>query len=172
MTDRPVNTKAELLARIEHTWNSLNAALERLTEQQLTAIRDTQGWTVKDHLIHLAAWERSAVFFLQGQPRYDGLSVEQALYLGGSFDDINAVIYQQHKAMPLTEALAQFHDAHKQMLKLLQPLSDADLMKTYQQYLPEETGDDRLAIDVVYSNTAGHYEEHLGWIETLVGNGT
>jgi hypothetical protein len=168
MTNRPVNTKADLLAGIARAWDSLNAALERLTEQQMTAVRDAQGWTVKDHLIHLAAWERSTVFFLQGQPRYTGLGVDRAVYERGDFDEINAVIFQQHKDMPLAEALALIRDVHQQMLQELQPLSDKDLMKAYQQYLPDEAGDDRLAVDVVNSNTAGHYNEHLEWIEALV----
>jgi tRNA(adenine34) deaminase len=170
MTDLLINSKAKLLTSIERSWDSLNAALERLSEQQMTSIQDAQGWTVKDHLIHLAAWERSAVFFLQGQPRYLGLGVDQALYLRGSFDDTNAVIFEQHKGMSLAEAKAQFQDVHQQMLNLLQPLTDADLLKTYQEYLPEETGDDRLAIDVVYGNTAGHYQEHQAWMEALVSN--
>src|SRR5574342_366784 len=101
MTKRPANTKAELLASIEPAWITLNAMLDRLTDRQKTTIKDEQGWTVKDHLIHLAAWERSVVFFLQGQPRYAGLCVNQALYKNGTFDDINATIFQERKEMPL-----------------------------------------------------------------------
>jgi hypothetical protein len=155
---------------IEPAWVALNAALDRLTDRQKTTLKDAQGWTVKDHLIHLAAWERSVVFFLQGQPRYAGLGVAQALYENGSADDINAAIFQQRKKMPLAEAIAQFRTVHEQLMQLLQPLTNADLHKPYRHYLPDELGDDRLAIDVVYSNTIGHFAEHLEWIETLVGN--
>jgi hypothetical protein len=170
MMNRPANTKAELLAAIEPAWVTLIAELDRLTDGQKTSIKDAQGWSVKDHLIHMAAWERSVVFFLQGQPRYAGLEVDQALYKNGTFDDINAAIFQQHKAMSLAEAMAQLRDVHRQLMQLLQPLTDADLQKPYRAYLPDELGDDRLAIDVIYSNTAGHFREHLDWIETLVGN--
>lgn len=168
--NRPANTKAELLAAIEPAWVTLNAKLDRLTDGQKTSIKDAQGWSVKDHLIHMAAWERSVVFFLRGQPRYAGLKVDQALYKNGTFDEVNAAIFQQHKAMSLAEATAQFRDVHQQLMQLLQPLTDADLHKPYQAYLPDELGDDRLAIDVIYSNTAGHFREHLDWIQTLVGN--
>jgi len=167
---RPAYTRSELLATIESAWIALDATLDRLTDRQMTTIKDAQGWTVKDHLIHLAAWERSVVFFLQSQPRHAGLGVDQALYQSGNFDDINAAIFQQRKVMPLAEAMAQFHNVHRQLMELLQPLTDADLQKPYRAYLPEESGDDRLAIDVIYSNTAGHFREHLDWIESLVGN--
>jgi hypothetical protein len=170
MTKRPVNTKAELLATIESTWASLDAALGRLTDRQKTTLKDAQGWTVKDHLIHMAAWERSVVFFLQGQPRHAGLGVDEALYENGSADDVNAAIFQQHKEMPLAEAVVQFRDVHQQLIQLLEPLTDADLHKPYRAYLPDEPGDDRTAMDVIYSNTTGHFEEHLDWIATLVGN--
>lgn len=166
-----MNTKAELLATIEPAWAALNAALDRLTDIQKTTIKDAQGWTVKDHLIHLAAWERSVVFFLKGRPRHAGLGVDQALYEIGSFDDINAAIFEQRKEIPLAEAVAQFRDIHRHLIQVLQPLADADLHKPYRHYLPDELGDDRSAIDVIYGNTTGHFEEHLNWIETLVGKG-
>ena len=170
MTEHPTNTKAELLANIESAWTTLNAALDRLTDKQMTTVKDAQGWMVKDHIIHLTAWERSAAFFLQGQPRHAGLGVDQALYVNGSYDDINAAIFQQRKDMPLAEALAQFRDVHRQLMQLLQPLTDADLHKTYRQYLHDELGDNRSAIEVIYGNTTGHFGEHLNWIETLVGD--
>ena len=170
MTERRVTTKVELLAEIERTWTALNTTLAHLTEVQMTIPRDAQGWAVKDHLIHLMAWERGVVFFLQGQPRHDGLGVDEAIYLNGTDDEINAVIQQQRQVLPLTEVLAQFHRTHQQLLQLLQPLTDLDLQKLYRHYLPDEPGegDGPPAIDVVNGNSARHFAEHLAWIEALV----
>jgi hypothetical protein len=168
MTNRPTNTKSELLASIEPAWKALTTALGRLTESQKTTIKDPQGWAVKDHLGHLAAWERSVVFFLQGQPRHAGLGVDRALYKNGNFDEINAVIFQHNQGVSLGEAEAQLNQVYQQLLELLQPLTDADLLKPYVAYLPDERGDERLAMDVIYDNTTSHYQEHQGWIEALV----
>jgi hypothetical protein len=169
MTDRPVTNKAELLAELESTWTSLNAALDRLTEDQMTRPRDAQGWTVKDHLIHLTYWERSAVFFLQGQPRHEGLGVAEVLYLNGNEDEVNAAIYQAHKDLTWQEARAQLRSTHQQLSELLQPLPDTDLQKPYRHYLPEEPGegDGPPALNVVYGNSAHHFAEHLPWITAL-----
>jgi len=171
MAERRVTTKAELLAENERAWVALNAALDRLTEAHMTTITDAQGWTVKDHIIHLTAWERSVVFFLQGKPRHAGLGVDEALYLKGTDDEINAVIFQQRKDRPLSDAFAQFRDVHQQLLTLLQPLTDADLQKPYRHYLPNEPGDGDgpSASNVIYGNSADHFTEHLAWIEALVG---
>jgi hypothetical protein len=79
MTGRQVMIKAELLADIEPAWAALNAALDRLTPTQMTTIKDGQGWTVKDHLIHLTAWERSIVFFLTAHHFTEHLAWIEAL---------------------------------------------------------------------------------------------
>ena len=60
------HTKAELMSEVDAAWTSLNAVLDRLTATQLSEVRDEQGWNVKDHLMHMAVWERSVVVFLQG----------------------------------------------------------------------------------------------------------
>ena len=170
MTEPHVTNKAELLIEIEHTWLALNTALESLTETQLTLPQDAQGWTVKDHLIHITFWERSAVFFLQGEPRHQGLGVEETLYLNGDDNAINASIYQQHKDIPLSEVLSHFRSIHQQLLRQLQPLTDVDLQKPYRHYLPEEPGegDGPTALNVIYGNSAHHFVEHLPWITALI----
>lgn len=170
MTKPQVTTKVVLLSEIEQTWTALLAAINRLTEAQLTIPQDAQGWTAKDHLVHLAAWERSITSFLQGQPRHEGLGVAESMYLNGTFEDINEVIQQQHKNLPLADAITQLRDTHQQLLALLQPLTDDDLNQPYRHYLPDEPGrgDGSPAIDLIYGNTADHFADHLAWIETLV----
>lgn len=63
----PRYTKAELATEIEAAWTRLNGALDRLNQAQMTDIRDAQGWAVKDHLVHMAAWERSVAVYLSSQ---------------------------------------------------------------------------------------------------------
>ena len=170
ITERRVTSQAELLVDIEQAWTTLNSALDHLTETQMTVPQDAQGWTVKDHLIHLTFWERSVVFFLQRQPCHQGLGVEEALYLNGNDDAINAIIYQRHRDLSLSEALSQFRSIHQQLLKLLEPLTDADLQKPYRHYLPDEPGegDGPPALNVIDGNSAHHFAEHLPWITALV----
>ncbi len=55
------------------------------------------------------------------------------------------------------------------LLAAIEPLTDADLQRRYRYYLPDEPGDDDgpPAINVIYGNSAGHFAEHLAWIEAL-----
>ena len=174
MDERRPTNKAEMMEDIARSWEELNTALDNLTEKQATSIKDAEGWTVKDHIIHMTAWERSVVFLLQGKPRHEGLGVEEALYLGGDDDKINAAIYEQRKDLPLAEAREQFRDTHRQLVALLEPMTEDDLSKTYRQYLPDEEGEGEgpPIYALVYGNTSGHFREHLGWIRELLGRET
>lgn len=170
MAQRRATTKAELLADIEQAWTALNAALDRLTQVEQTGPKDAQGWTVKDHLVHLAAWERSVIFMLQGKPRHAGLGVEEDLYLSKDYDRINAEIFQQHREQALDETMTQLNGTHQQMLELLQGLTDEDLHRPYRHYLPDEPGEGNgpPALNIIYGNTAEHFAEHLEWITQVV----
>ena len=170
MGEREATTKAELLEDIEKAWPELQAYLSRLSESQLTTIKDAEGWTVKDHIIHMTAWERSVVFFLQGKPRHEGLEVDVEVYLRHDDDEINAAVYEARKDLPYSEALGQFREVHAQLMRLVEQMTDDDLQKPYSHFLPNEPrdGDEPTALDMIYGNTADHFSEHLGWIRDLV----
>lgn len=164
------HTKAELVTEIAAAWTKLHTALDRLTEPQMTEIRDAHGWTVKDHLVHLAAWERSVAVFLQSKPRHAGLQVDEQLYLSGDEDAINAVIQQQRQDVSLAEVLAELRTVHGQLLSAIAPLSEDDLYKANSDFQPDTSGerDERPVIEMIYGTTAHHFREHQQWIASLV----
>ena len=161
-------TKTELLRRIEESWDTLQLAIAALGEAQLTGPRSADGWTVKDNLAHLAAWERSALAIVRGQPRYAALGVDAATYAQADFEKINALIQAAHRDQPAAEVLAGLRATHQELLAALEPLTDADLARPDTDFLPGERGfplDDRIV-----SNTYEHYEEHLGWFRALLAD--
>lgn len=163
-------TKADLLNAIEASWTKLNEALDRLTPEQMTEIRDPEGWSVKDHLVHMDAWERSVVVFLQGRPRHEGLGVDEQIYDRGDDDEINAAIQEQRKDISLSEALSELREVHGQLVSLLEPMTDDDMYKANSDFQPASSGerDERPIAGMIYSNTANHFTEHQEWIESLV----
>ncbi|CAA9556578.1 MAG: hypothetical protein AVDCRST_MAG18-722 [uncultured Thermomicrobiales bacterium] len=170
LSDLP-RDKAEVLARIAASHATLQATLGQWTDAQLTGPTDAQGWTIKDHLTHLAAWERSMVSLLHGRPRHEGLGVPEAVYQRDEIDEINAAIRERHKDCSLAEARELFADTHRQMLTTLDARTYDDLLKPYSHYLPDEPGDDNGSpvLDKVMGNTAEHYAEHLPWMAAIVG---
>ena len=172
MFDRINLSKAKLLDEIRQAWKDLNSCLDSLSETQMTSILDAQEWSIKDHLIHLSVWEQSVVFFLQKKPRHEGLGIDKTLFNSGSIDEINAVIQQEYKAMPLQEVRTRFREIHAMFMSLCNSLSDDDLSQTLTEFHPEtQSGDDRLPYHIILDNTAGHFREHLPWIEALIPQG-
>lgn len=170
MSDGHIASKEQLMAAIEHGWVQLTTALDRLTPADFTMHHDEQGWTVRDHVVHLAAWERSVLYLLTSRPRHEGLGIDATLYLTGGEDAINAAITAANRARPVAAALAELRGVHARLWDVLTPLDDGALQHRYRTYLPDEPGegDGPVVLDVIYSNTAHHYAEHLPWIEALI----
>jgi hypothetical protein len=163
------NTKTQLFADMERDWRALHAHLARLTVQQMTSVHDPEGWAVKDHLAHLAAWEESILVLFQDKPRHQGLGVAEELYASGSFDAVNAAIYEQRKDLSLDQVLSRLQSTHDQLLALVRPLSDDELNRPASSYFRNLSPAERRRLaDLVRENTAEHYAEHLEWIEALV----
>ena len=161
--------KADLLERIRRTRADLEQAIRRLSPAQLVAPGAAAGWSVKDHLAHIAVWELGLAALLQRRLRYAAMEVDEATYLRGA-DAINETIYERNKGRSAPDVLAEFRRAHQELLAAVGGLTEADLLKTYSYYQPDEPGEDSGAPIVrwIAGNTYEHYAEHQEWIEALV----
>jgi uncharacterized protein (TIGR03083 family) len=162
-------TQSELLTQIHHSYSALEQTLKPLTDAQLTR-PGPGGWSVKDHLTHLLAWENSMVFLLSGRARHLGLGVDEAMYLRGDDDEINAAVQRLHAARPPAEVLADFRATHQRMVEAIKRLSDADLLKVYSNYLPDEPGEEtgEPICKRILGNTVEHFDEHRDYIQSLL----
>ncbi len=171
MSDQAAPSKTELLATIEQAWAEFNAALDHLPPARF-AVRDAQGWTTVDHLVHLAAWERSVLALLEGQPRHAGLGIDEALWNAHDVDAINAAVQQRSRAMRPDEARGELEAAHSALVAALAERPESDLALPPYRFLPgaADDGDTRTLALVTLQNTVDHYAEHLGWIRELTGS--
>jgi len=168
MSDELQLSKAALLDRIESAWEELQVVIRGLDEAQLARVDDESGWSVADHLNHLAAWERGIAYVLTGRPRPEGMGITQAQWVGLTMDEINNVVHSQGQARGAAGALAGFRDAHAAMLDALGGLNDADLQRGYSTYDPQEKDNDKPIIGWIIGDTYDHYAEHLGYIRELL----
>jgi hypothetical protein len=167
-TDPDKVTVDQLLTRIEIAWNDLNSFLSHLSAEQLTTPTDAGGWTVKDHIIHLAVWEDGIRALLQKQSRREAMGISEDLWGNGSADDYNAVIQPRYKDMPLDEVITVSGDIHQRLVDTLRSMSNEDLQRPYNHYAPDSDRDAPV-LNWIAGNTFGHYEEHLPWIRAIVG---
>jgi len=167
MADAKYPQREALLKTIETGWNEFHAYLKALSLEQLTTPKDAVGWTVKDHVVHLAIWEGATAAMLRKKSRLEYMQVDQATWDTGDFDKQNAVLEKRYKETPLSEVLRMFEDAHHDMLTAIEALSDADLMRPIKDYEQGSTRENPIT-DSIAGNTFDHYAEHKPWIEAIV----
>lgn len=152
---------------IEKSWDELNERVESLGPNGLT-LTGADGWAVKDHLIHVAAWEHSLLALLDGSDRRKAMGVGPDV---DETDAINAAVWSMHRNKTPEQALDYFHQTHALLMKRLGSMSDEDLKLPYNHFQPNEPrdpSDNRPALDWVAGNTYEHYSEHMGWIDQLI----
>jgi hypothetical protein len=164
---RNIKTLAELTEVIQAAWSNLEAFLSNLTKDQM-ANHDDQGWTVSDHIIHLAVWEDSVAVLFQGRPRHEALGVDEAYYLESTFDEINEQIRKKQGMVPADEAVDRLRHVHLALMANLADLTDADIHKPVGEFFRNASRiDERRVVDLIYENTGNHFLEHLEWMRAL-----
>jgi uncharacterized protein (TIGR03083 family) len=163
--DMTQQQKDDLLERIRSSRAALDQAVGQLSERQLATPGPDGGWTVKDHLAHLAAWEHKLLAMIQGQPGYVGLQVDAATYEQSNIDELNAILHERFKALSPAAALAESRQAYEQLMATIEALPAVDLGAPY---APDDPDDDRRMIDGIIDNTYDHYDEHRAAIEQIL----
>ncbi len=161
--------KSQLLSEIDRTWAALNIYLAGLSETQMTALHDAQGWSVKDHLTHIIAWEQTIIFFFQGKPRHEAVGLDEAFFASRDFDGQNEAIRRQRESASIHEVLAQMQKTHGELMELVNPLTEADLNRPFRSYPPDTPAADRRSVmSLIQGETSEHFSEHLVWIKALI----
>lgn len=167
MSDTTPKTTAELLSRLDRAWEALESTLGRLTQAQLTDVRDLAGWAVKDHVMHVAAWEDAFLARLTGRPTHEALGLDEAA-LAQDEDAVNAAIFTRHRHRPLTEVLNAARTSHRAVRARLAALGDHAVAGTVTDVVPPGTeSEGGAAAAWIAGNTWEHYEAHHDWIRTL-----
>lgn len=167
MTDLSAVTKAELLKRSEEQYKAYEQYLSRFTEEQLTQLTDAAGWSVKDHLYHLALAEGSLLALLDRKPIHEYLGVDLATYKAGD-DAVNAVVQQRTHDLPLVEVLDTLRRNHQQVMERIRATPEAELQRPFNAYQPDDDPREGTVLLSLIYNTFHHYEEHAPWIAAIV----
>jgi len=155
--------KAELMERIHREWDALERSIAGLSDAQMSA-PDAGGWSAKDNLAHLTAWEQFMLRrHVQGGPAHEAMQVDEATMAQAGEDGLNDIIFRRNRDRPVSEVLADARRSHQQVLDTLEQMSYADLTKP-------RVFDDAQArplIGWVIGDTYEHYREHGANIRAL-----
>jgi hypothetical protein len=158
--------KAELIDRIQREYAALERTIGALDEQQMTA-KPESGWSVKDNLAHIAAWQGILrLFHIGGRPFQEAAPGITADYLKDDVDTINNDFYRRDRDRPLHEVLESFRRSHQQMQALIEGMSEAELFRSYTPPGRDSSSTGQL-VDWIASDTYEHYIEHGTTIRAL-----
>lgn len=151
-----------LLEQIQSERKILEAALDQVDHQAYLEPLFAGGWSIKDVLAHLVAWEQRMITWV-GQAA-EGVLPE----MPGSeeaVDDLNTQSYQQTKDLPLEEVLKAYEVSYPQALAVA-------------EHTPEEVlfthglieGRENPFWITVAANTCWHYKEHREALDQVLSN--
>jgi hypothetical protein len=143
--------RAELIDRVQRSWDELRATVDGLDDRQLEATGPDGGWSVKDHLIHLERWEAYMLAGLEGRDGRPELGLAEGAESPGA-DAINDGLQRQHASTPPAEVRRRLADAHARTIEVLRTLDAGELER-------------RRAW--IAGNTHGHFDEHAVLIRSM-----
>jgi len=158
----------QLAVDIEVDWAVMEASLADLNEQQLTQICDDNGWSIKDHLAHIAHWEEVLLMMFLGIPFEETMRIPYGKY--PVFEDVNEDMRRQWADFSSTAILSRLRRVHQQLMGKLSPLSVDDLQAPVKQFfsnmwIPEN--EDRKMEEFIQAHTDSHYRDHAAWINQM-----
>ena len=159
-----ITTKEGLLRRIELERAALEESVEGLDEAQMRAPVFDGGWSVKDTLAHITAWEQLMIEMVAHRMR------DERLDLGVSGDDwvdqLNARFYEENRDRSLAEVREQFRRSGEEAYQTAASLSEEELFDP--ELYPWRDGSPIFTL--VAANTCWHYQDHREtierWLET------
>jgi hypothetical protein len=158
---RQPQSKEELLERIQSAWTELEAAIADLPEDAVTT-PGPGGWSVKDNLIHVAAWEQFMLsHYLRGLPSHEAMGTNQDTLRGLDETGLNRMIYERNRDRATADVLYEFRRSHQQVVEAI----GATPWEKLTAPNPEDQ-QGRPVLEWVVGNTYDHYDEHR---ENIVG---
>jgi hypothetical protein len=164
-------TKAELLEVIDKSRKNLDQTINALSEEELSRPNPPDGWSVKDHVAHLAAWMSGTAALLRGDKRTTAMGLsDDVMPEKLSTDEVNKHLYEQSKNQPWAQVHATLESAHQALLKVLAPLTDDDLYKPIDQFRPGQPVKDgsKPIMNWIEGDSFAHFDEHVGWIKEQI----
>lgn len=161
-------SKPELMLAIDHAWSAYEGRLAEI-DRSLVEIAGPFGWSVKDVVANIAAWERGLIALVQGQPRFPAMAVDIAAELSEDIDAINELVYARARHRPFAEIRFEAEDTHAALRALLVRMPWEDFSKPVSSHQPRAMphGEEPL-LAYIAGATYEHYGEHLPDLDAIV----
>ena len=148
------HTKADLLRDVRVEYDALRDLLQSIPTSRYTEAGVWgDGWSIGDLVAHLAEWHLMLLRWHREGQRGETPEMPAPGYKWNETPRLNRDIRAKHRQRPFAEVDAELSASHEQIIRLLEGLSEADLLETGR--FPW-TGKNAL-VTYVGANTASHY---------------
>lgn len=157
-------SKSDLLEHIRDEWNALTHATAPLAEQQMTECSAGE-WSIKDHLAHIAAWEKFLLASqFQGQSPEAALGFAPAVLERNDENEMNTIFWERNRGRTVADVLAESKEVHAALLTALEQAAEREMQTPTCMVGPRVEP----RTNWVIWNTYEHYAEHRRTIEAKI----
>jgi hypothetical protein len=164
-------TVSDLVLAIERAWRPYQAYISTLTPEQLDGPTDDAGWTAKDHIAHVTAWEAGVTAVLQGRPRHEGMGITEDDMDLPDDDQINVKVREAYVSVSPEDIVEDAQLKHEGFLMELEALPEESVRWPVTKFLaPKSPEAQKVAAgDWVWGDSGDHYPKHLTYIRRILG---
>ena len=147
--------KQQLLSEIKRERTALDDTLAHLTPRQMTQPGVTRGgWSVKDVLAHLVAWQQLNLGWYAAGLRGETPAMPAPGYTLRDLPRLNQMLYRKHHRRSLSAVTKDYVVYHEKVVALIETLADTDLL-TIGRFT--WTGPSWCLSDYLRASTVAHY---------------
>lgn len=162
-----ITTKQQLIDAAERAHQDMMRLLAAMSDEEKTAPILNEGWSVKDSLAHLIAWEKMAMDWMSRSVRGEevkrfipGFQYESEEQRMPVMEALNQQLYEESKMRPLDDVVQDLRATHRVIMNFISQLDEKDIFEPNR--FAWRNGSP--ALDMLGGNTYEHYAEHQGWI--------
>jgi hypothetical protein len=155
-------SKDQMLSRLQQEFERWDSMLAGMSEAEITETLRASGWSIKDVIAHLWAWQQLSIARMQaavkgGAPDFHLWSAE----FNPDHDQkyINAWIHETYRDKPWSAVYGDWKAGFQHFLELGESVPEADLLeKGRYKWLPD------YPLFAVLQGSYDHHAEHMEWL--------
>ncbi len=144
-----------IIQDVERCYETISGLCREAPDAALTAPAMPNGWSVKDTVTHIAAWDWRCAALLN-----ESYDTNTPLKARPDVDALNDEIYQEHKHWSWAEVRRDFREANRALISAIRSL-------------PPERLQDAVIQQSISEETCEHYHQHIPelkkWHQETVG---
>jgi hypothetical protein len=127
-----MNMKDHILAALREQFNSWKELLANLSEEQITTPQLDLGWSIKDVMAHLWAWQQISIARMEGglhdrEPEFPKRVADAGEDWEESADRVNALTHENNHKKPWSEVHQNWRSGFLRFLESGEPISEKEL---------------------------------------------